>query len=97
MRSAIVTDLDWMARATRLFAWMIPGQARVFEIARSSRRSSGWPVMPRRTVVILASLLAALPVACGESEEEEKAQDSVCVVIAVGGLPREGHHVPELS
>ena len=32
-RSAIVTDLDWMARATRLFAWMIPGEARVFEVA----------------------------------------------------------------
>jgi chromosome segregation ATPase len=33
--------------------------------------------MGRRTVVILASLLTALPVACGESEEE-KAQDRVC-------------------
>ena len=33
VRSAIVTDLDWMARATRLFAWMIPGQARVFPVA----------------------------------------------------------------
>jgi SpoIIAA-like len=33
VRSAIVTDLDWMARATRLFAWMIPGEARVFEAA----------------------------------------------------------------
>jgi SpoIIAA-like len=32
-RSAIVTDLDWMARATRLFAWMIPGEASVFETA----------------------------------------------------------------
>ena len=32
-RSAIVTDEDWMARATRLFAWMIPGEARVFEVA----------------------------------------------------------------
>jgi hypothetical protein len=31
-RSAIVTDIDWMARATRLFAWMIPGQARVFPV-----------------------------------------------------------------
>ena len=29
-RSAIVTDIDWMVRATRLFAWMIPGEARVF-------------------------------------------------------------------
>jgi chromosome segregation ATPase len=33
--------------------------------------------MRRRTIVILAFLLAALPVACGESEEE-KAQDRVC-------------------
>jgi Tfp pilus assembly protein PilP len=33
--------------------------------------------MRRKAVVILASLLAALPVACGESEEE-KAQDRVC-------------------
>jgi hypothetical protein len=32
VRSAIVTDLDWMARATRLFAWMIPGEARVFAV-----------------------------------------------------------------
>jgi hypothetical protein len=27
--SAIVTDIAWMARATKLFAWMIPGEARV--------------------------------------------------------------------
>ena len=33
VRSAIVTDIDWMARATRLFAWMIPGEARVFPLA----------------------------------------------------------------
>jgi hypothetical protein len=33
VRSAIVTDIAWMARATRLFAWMIPGEARVFAIA----------------------------------------------------------------
>jgi hypothetical protein len=29
-RSAIVTDIPWMAHATKLFAWMIPGEARVF-------------------------------------------------------------------
>jgi hypothetical protein len=33
IRSAIVTDIDWMARATKLFAWMIPGEARVFPLA----------------------------------------------------------------
>ena len=33
VRSAVVTDIDWMARATRLFAWMIPGEARVFPLA----------------------------------------------------------------
>jgi hypothetical protein len=33
VRSAIVTDADWMARATRFFAWMIPGEAKVFALA----------------------------------------------------------------
>jgi hypothetical protein len=32
-RSAIVTDIHWMARATKLFAWMIPGEARVYPLA----------------------------------------------------------------
>jgi hypothetical protein len=32
-RSAIVTDVDWIANATRLFAWMMPGEARVFPLA----------------------------------------------------------------
>jgi hypothetical protein len=32
-RSAIVTDIEWMARATKLFAWMIPGEARVYPTA----------------------------------------------------------------
>jgi SpoIIAA-like len=31
--SAVVTDIEWMARATRLFAWMIPGEVRVFPVA----------------------------------------------------------------
>ena len=31
-RSAIVTDIEWMARATKLFAWMIPGEARVYPL-----------------------------------------------------------------
>ncbi len=33
VRSAIVTDIEWMARSTKLFAWMIPGEARVFPLA----------------------------------------------------------------
>ena len=32
-RSAIVTDIAWMAHATRLFLWMIPGEARVFPVS----------------------------------------------------------------
>ena len=32
-RSAIVTDIEWMARAARAFGWMIPGEARVFPMA----------------------------------------------------------------
>jgi hypothetical protein len=30
VRSAIVTDIGWMAHAARMFAWMMPGEARVF-------------------------------------------------------------------
>jgi SpoIIAA-like len=33
VRSAIVTDIPWMARASRMFLWMIPGEARVFPLA----------------------------------------------------------------
>jgi hypothetical protein len=33
VRSAIVTDIEWITRATRLFLWMIPGDARVFPLA----------------------------------------------------------------
>ena len=33
VRSAIVTDIEWMARATKMFTWMIPGEARVFPVA----------------------------------------------------------------
>ena len=34
VRSAVVTDIGWMARATRMFAWLIPGEARVFPMAQ---------------------------------------------------------------
>ena len=33
VRSAIVTDIEWIGRATRVFAWMIPGEARLFPLA----------------------------------------------------------------
>jgi hypothetical protein len=33
VRSAIVTDLDWMARASKLFLWLIPGEAKLFRVA----------------------------------------------------------------
>jgi hypothetical protein len=33
VRSAIVTDIHWLAEATRLFAWLIPGETRVFPLA----------------------------------------------------------------
>jgi hypothetical protein len=32
-RSAIVTDQEWIARTTRMFLWMFPGEARVFAVA----------------------------------------------------------------
>src|SRR6478672_10788267 len=33
IRSAIVTDIHWMARASKMFLWMIPGEARVYPLA----------------------------------------------------------------
>jgi hypothetical protein len=33
VRSAIVTDIDWIARATKMFLWMVPGEARVFPLS----------------------------------------------------------------
>ena len=33
VRSAIVTDIGWMARAAKMFTWMMPGEARVFPVA----------------------------------------------------------------
>jgi hypothetical protein len=29
-RTAIVTDVEWVARSVRLFAWMVPGELRVW-------------------------------------------------------------------
>lgn len=40
VRSAIVTDIDWMARATKLFAWMIPGEVRVFPLTELEQAKS---------------------------------------------------------
>jgi len=31
-RFALVTDVDWVAKATRTFAWLIPGEARIFDL-----------------------------------------------------------------
>ncbi len=33
VRSALVTDLEWIVSAMRLFAWMVPGEARVYPVA----------------------------------------------------------------
>jgi hypothetical protein len=31
-RYALVTDVDWIAKATRMFAWMIPGEVQIFDL-----------------------------------------------------------------
>ncbi len=33
-RSAIVTDVDWVARAFQTFAWMAPGEVKVYPLAQ---------------------------------------------------------------
>jgi hypothetical protein len=31
-RTAVVTDVDWVARAIRLFAWMAPGEVKLWRL-----------------------------------------------------------------
>jgi hypothetical protein len=31
-RFALVTDVDWVAKSTRMFAWMIPGETSIFDL-----------------------------------------------------------------
>lgn len=33
-RFALVSDVEWVAKATRMFAWMAPGEVRVFGLAQ---------------------------------------------------------------
>lgn len=33
-RFALVTDVEWVAKAMRMFAWMAPGEAEVFGLAQ---------------------------------------------------------------
>jgi hypothetical protein len=43
-RTAIVTDQEWLARAARLFAWMAPGELKVYpaaELEQAKRWVSG--------------------------------------------------------
>jgi hypothetical protein len=34
VRSALVSDIGWLVQSARLFAWMIPGEARVFGVGQ---------------------------------------------------------------
>ncbi len=40
-RMALVTDVEWIARATTMFAWMAPGEVRVFE-SDDLDQAKGW-------------------------------------------------------
>lgn len=33
-RTAVVTDIDWIAKAMQMFAWMTPGEVAIFEPAQ---------------------------------------------------------------
>ncbi len=44
-RTAIVADVDWLRRAMRVLAWMVPGEVAVFElheIDSAARWAAGW-------------------------------------------------------
>ncbi len=42
-RSAIVTDADWVRKAFRMFAWMTPGEVKVYELgAEAEAEARAW-------------------------------------------------------
>ena len=40
-RFALVTDVEWIAKAMRVFAWMAPGEARTFSLGEVEE-AKGW-------------------------------------------------------
>ncbi len=41
-RFAVVTDVDWVGRATRMFAWAMPGELGVYEDLGDLERAKTW-------------------------------------------------------
>ena len=41
-RLAVVTDVDWVARAMRMFAWAMPGELGVYEDLGDLERAKAW-------------------------------------------------------
>lgn len=41
-RSAIVTDVEWIGKAFQLFAWMTPGQVKVFPELDQLEEAKSW-------------------------------------------------------
>jgi hypothetical protein len=39
-RSAIVTDVEWVGKAYQMFAWMTPGEVKVYELAQIKEAKS---------------------------------------------------------
>jgi hypothetical protein len=39
-RFALVTDVEWVVKATRLFAWVAPGEVRTFELDQVEQAKS---------------------------------------------------------
>jgi hypothetical protein len=43
-RLAVVTDVDWVARAMRMFAWAMPGELAVYEDLDQLDEAKSWAV-----------------------------------------------------
>lgn len=41
-RLAVVTDVEWVARAMRMFAWAMPGELRVYESLDELDEAKAW-------------------------------------------------------
>jgi hypothetical protein len=40
-RFALVTDVEWVAKAMRMFAWLTPGEVKIFELG-DLEEAKGW-------------------------------------------------------
>ena len=47
---AVVTDVDWVGRAMRMFAWAMPGELAVYDDLHKLEEAKSWAAEPESAV-----------------------------------------------